>query len=1050
MDWDNLQSLARGTLHGFMVPTTKGTVVYVDEALKDTALRTQVLAHEVGHTVFKQHLLKADSMTQMEIRTAFEKWRKSVSGATTVGDVLADRKTKEYVELMAVGHLKLGKLKTEVVEYYLDFEEWFADQVAKQLSTPDSTQPQGVVARFFWQVAQAIKTLFGLAKEQGYPADAAVSQFIHRIQSGHYEAARRNLFQRAWKKATKREEPIRLAAALHAKDPWSPAARVALEFALHGESSPFTAAQRQALGRAFTSDYVLRQLRKHVPNVQATNIYPNIAMGYQLWLAGELDLGPQAEQGFRGIYKRLRDEMRGTVDEEVTEEVFKSIRDAKLDAYTYRDSEGEHIRIRGGKGWIVPPKAVTDKVRLTKTGKALNQLARGYHKVFKYAYTANGRLYATGVPSLIKLARHFQPRTGEESAPQGYLEARTQFTGRWTDQFGRLIEGFTEEEKADALQTLQNRNIPATSPRAAELVKRVHALFKHMFVYMNERGLPVLETKGGYFPWVFDRKQVLDREGELRQLLSQEKYTDDFARIGKKWGSTNLQKDEDENTYEVPFTPEEVIEMIINHLVVEEYGDTQPHIHDIGNKSYQPFFQQVNTRILYMIEKNPEDMAVLQSFFKPTLEGAVASYISHMVKRAEYYYRFGSRGSAIHELLKEAEREGATPAQIKLAEDYVKAMLGTYGHDTAETLQKYFKIPVARNQPINPKLQQALSTVIVLKNWAVLGLATITSLGDPVGIFVRSGDFQTAWQGVKEGFRESFNKGNKWEMAEALGVIESYTNAEALNEFYGHTWLNTSLRAWNDKFFQIIGLDWWTRVTRMQAFAAGLAFLKKHTLRPNKHSDRYMAELYLRPGDVQFDNGEIKILSTSERAKATKDERDRDDRVRAALARFVDEAILRPNAAQRPILASDPHMMLFWHLKSFTWSFYDRVLRRVAHEIGEGNYAAFHYLTMLVPVMMVGELSRSLTKGDDDDRDVSQVIWDAIQRSGMLGLGGLVIDAAQDRQMGGYGIESFLNPHLDTLKRLDDLFLNADEGTGEAAARQIPFWSVWKGWGDGK
>jgi hypothetical protein len=983
-------------------------------------------------------------MTQMEIRAAFEKWRKNVSGAETIRDVLADRKTKEYIELMSVGHLKLGKLKTEVVEYYLDFEEWFADQVAKQLSTPDSTAPQGVVARFFWQVAQAIKTLLGLAKEQGYPADAAVSQFIRRIQSGHYEVARNNLFQRYWKKATKKEEPIRLAAALHAKDPWSEEAALTMGHALADAVTP---AQLQTLGRAFTSDYVLRQLRKHVPNVQVTNVHHNIVMGYQLWLAGQLNLGPQAEQGFRGLLKRLRDEMSGTVDERVSEEVFKVIRDSKLDTFTYRNKGTEHLGVRG---WKIPPKQVIDEVRISNVGKALNRLADGYRKVFKWAYTANGRLYATKNPFLIQLARHFQPRTGEESAPQGYLEARTQFTGRWTDQFGRLIEGFTEEEKADALQTLQNKNIPVTSPRVAELVKRVHVLFKHMMTYMRERGLQIDETKGGYFPWIFDRQEVVDRQDELRALLSQEKYAKDMERIGKKWGSMRKEEDENGDLKEVPFTPEEVIDMIIDHLITEEYGDTQPHIEEIGSEDYQPFFQQVNTRILYMIEKHPEDMVVLQSFFKPTLEGAVTSYINHMVKRAEYFYRFGDRGHALNALLDDAKRAGATDDELKLARDYIQAMLGTYGRETGAVLQKYFGIPISGNQPINPRLQQALSTVIVLKNWAVLGLATITSLGDPVGIFVRSGDFQTAWHGVKEGFRESFNKGDKWELAQALGVIESYTNAEALNEFYGHTWLNTSLRKWNDKFFQIIGLDWWTRVTRMQAFAAGQAFITKHVQRPNQHSARYLAELSLRPGDVQFKDGEIVILSTRERAAATKEERSRDDRVRAALARFVDEAILRPNAAQRPVWASDPHWMLFWHLKSFTWSFYDRVLRRVAHEIGEGNYAAFHYLTMLVPVMMVGELSRSLAKGDDDDRDVSQVIWDAIQRSGMLGLGGLVIDAAQDRQMGGYGIESFLNPHLDTLKRLDDLFLMQDEGPLEAIERQIPGWSVWKGWGDGK
>ena len=57
------------------------------------------------------------------------------------------------------------------------------------------------------------------------------------------------------------------------------------------------------------------------------------------------------------------------------------------------------------------------------------------------------------------------------------------------------------------------------------------------------------------------------------------------------------------------------------------------------------------------------------------------------------------------------------------------------------------------------------------------------------------------------------------------------------------------------------------------------------------------------------------------------------------LNRFVDESILRPNAAHRPIWASDPNYALIFHLKSFMFAFHDRILRRAWRESEMGNIA---------------------------------------------------------------------------------------------------------------
>ena len=55
-------------------------------------------------------------------------------------------------------------------------------------------------------------------------------------------------------------------------------------------------------------------------------------------------------------------------------------------------------------------------------------------------------------------------------------------------------------------------------------------------------------------------------------------------------------------------------------------------------------------------------------------------------------------------------------------------------------------------------------------------------------------------------------------------------------------------------------------------------------------------------------------------------------KVQAAHVRFVEESVVRPNSAHRPVWASDPRAMLFWHLKSFFYS-YGKII--VAPFLGE-------------------------------------------------------------------------------------------------------------------
>ena len=224
------------------------------------------------------------------------------------------------------------------------------------------------------------------------------------------------------------------------------------------------------------------------------------------------------------------------------------------------------------------------------------------------------------------------------------------------------------------------------------------------------------------------------------------------------------------------------------------------------------------------------------------------------------------------------------------------------------------------------------------------------------------------------GFRQSYAS----DVAQALGIIDTYTIDQALASTYGTNYMTGRTRLWNERFFHWVGLSAVTRVSRSMATGGALEFLRRHAHDPGKNSKRFLAELNLQAEDVKLDEtGQVMLLRRVDidrmydqieeiRAKRTEairdidrrigelneqieqnrrteddsvlDDRlrgemalltirketlasqpknpqvaeleaeiDRDMRVRGAIRRFVDESILRPNAATRPRAPRSTH-----------------------------------------------------------------------------------------------------------------------------------------------
>jgi len=106
---------------------------------------------------------------------------------------------------------------------------------------------------------------------------------------------------------------------------------------------------------------------------------------------------------------------------------------------------------------------------------------------------------------------------------------------------------------------------------------------------------------------------------------------------------------------------------------------------------------------------------------------------------------------------------------------------------------------------------------------------------------------------------------------------------------------------------------------------------------------RWLEEIGLTPGDIHVDP-EGRLITDKHTLAAqlgiTKEQAaGKVERVHMAINRWVQGAIITPNAAQRPAWSSDPHWSMFFHLKQFSYSFHQTIMKRAVNELEYGNIA---------------------------------------------------------------------------------------------------------------
>lgn len=159
--------------------------IIISESVSGSSLislrNLSTLAHEVGHVIQAEFFDNAPSAVKESIVEAHRQWVSRNKEAISEGKLL--RRTRLSIG-HTIGSKKNGRFVVgstipsgqPKVEYYLSFNEWFANETAKALTSQET--PISVVEKFFADMADLLRKLVKKIAGTSFMPDAAVANFV--------------------------------------------------------------------------------------------------------------------------------------------------------------------------------------------------------------------------------------------------------------------------------------------------------------------------------------------------------------------------------------------------------------------------------------------------------------------------------------------------------------------------------------------------------------------------------------------------------------------------------------------------------------------------------------------------------------------------------------------------------------------------------------------------------------------------------------------------------------------------------------------------------
>ena len=570
-------------------------------------------------------------------------------------------------------------------------------------------------------------------------------------------------------------------------------------------------------------------------------------------------------------------------------------------------------------------------------------------------------------------ANLFYKRSQEAGKDGDMLNRRNHSMDKWNAQYSEII-GEDEALSSKVLEEMQ-RGVPIQDSADPKMRQQLASFFERFHKDYLQKRLPKIGFIQNYFPIVYNTRAMAENPVAMLAELEKAGLSKREAKIVFK----KMMQNEGAFVDEMPI----------------------PNAQVVGAK----FDSRLQRKLKNMDMKAMQELG----FYQPPAV-AIQAYLKQATKHAEY---------ALVEAEAAALIEQMNPKQQAQARNIVLSYMGQLGAD------------------INPKWNKFQSYVAALQFATTLLFATVASLTDAGNPIVRSKDMDGFKSAMKtwRGYISKQSREEQEAFAERIGAAGRAAIQEALAQSYGSEYMDAGARKWSDKYFTAIGLESWTRMTRVISANMAQDFITKHAdaaMKGNARSLRYLKELGLTPEEVfkAYDNPGAK--TTGEILDLTKPE---GQKVQDAILSFVDEAIIRPNAAHRPVWASDPHYMLIWQLKSFFYSFGQVVVGGVVREAKarykEGDkvgamMSAGLLFGALMPLAALALQVRQVIKGvvgkevGEEDEGILAFLFDLIDRAGILGPLSIIKAMYEAPNYGRSSVAAALGPTAGTLETFFD------------------------------
>lgn len=1053
-------------------------VVGINEHLHG-AERVEVLAHELGHHIFWNEIAKhveggfnalrgmslnaglaalekGNPKLYSALKKDFDAWNVERPSQAATFRSLTERRNKGE---------RLFANDAEA------FHEWVADNVSRALT--QQRKPVGLVGKFFKQLATEFRRAWQLltAAPNMRPAPS-VDAWVRSLFDANVEAVKEATGATLPKKAARKTVKGAAAAAVSAPAEVFSVDNVGdlVEFVKY----TLPREERQILDRVFGRPVALQHLREFwgeklpaaVPLLDdaKAGLENRIALGYLAWQAGAFkNVGPKGTSALVDLRDNAlsimglagEGDLATRVLEDIANGTVQRFHDKSKTSYSVRELEA---RARGTRqralNW------------LAKEGPVSNALTRFWTS--QYA-----RMRDSGLPMMREIAATLQrPQgaTGDEDRGMNVAVRVKLFA--FQRQFANAFKGLDAGERQRVLQVLQRQAPPGTpaydsrSTKVRAAVDAARNVFKEAWHYGNDNKVMLWsgpdsdgpgKYRAFYAPVQMDTRNP-DARDKLQSLYAKPRYR---AKVFELFGVPTTERTDETHARLVKQMVEAAAHDAADPMGVEDAGDGLIK----GTRSQGDRFSQ-----MIYDGGDDADIRTFASLQVKDPDEVFARYFAPLVKAVEFRRRFGKVEQAkdkkgkpkvyklgpnkglpvmtfnargrLDEMLAELRKQGGTDEDVALAENAVRAALGTYGAEGSPTLNAIS--PALAKKFSGRKTKATIEGLQAYQNTRLLPLALLSSLVDPMGIAVRTGgDFGTAWEGFSKGVRVLTNKKDARELLTALqdiGSGDDFMHAIASHPvFDGQE--NKFARRVNDFVFKWNGMQSLVMATRVMAMESGHRFLLKHAAADTDQSRRYLDELSLSAADIQPDPNKPGRVVLN-------------DKTRAALNQFVDEAILRPNSLQVPLWHRDPYMGLLTQYKAFGYAIFDQIGGRIGRELTHGNYRVALAAMSYLPIVLMAELLRELiqygTDGNPQRKEWGAADYTAlaVNRTGLLGPQADILgDIHGDVQRHNLPGASQLGPTLGQVGNAGDAF-GGRRDLGKEFESALPGSAAWRKWND--